>query len=33
MYDIRLVKLVNGDMVLGKWNEEKGIIADRKSVV
>ena len=28
MYDIRLVKLVNGDMVLGKWNEEKGIIAD-----
>lgn len=28
MYDIRLAKLVNGDMVLGKWNEEKGVIAD-----
>ena len=28
MYDIRLVKLVNGDMVLGKWNEEKGVITD-----
>ena len=28
MYDIRLVKLVNGDMVLGKWSEEKGVITD-----
>jgi hypothetical protein len=28
MYDIRLVKLVNGDMVLGKWNEEKGVISE-----
>ncbi len=28
MYDIRLVKLVNGDMVLGKWNQDKGVITD-----
>jgi hypothetical protein len=27
-YDIRLVKLVTGDMVLGKWIEERGIIQD-----
>jgi hypothetical protein len=27
MYDIRLVKLVNGDMVLGKWNQDKGVIS------
>ncbi len=24
--DIRLVKLINGDMVLGKWNEQAGKI-------
>ena len=28
MYDIRLVKLVNGDMVLGKWDEGAGKITD-----
>ena len=28
MYDIRLVKLVNGDMVLGKWDQDKGVITD-----
>lgn len=28
MYDIRLVKLVNGDMVLGKWDQDKGLIKD-----
>ena len=28
MYDIRLVKLVNGDMVLGKWDQDKGVIKD-----
>lgn len=28
MYDIRLVKLVNGDMVLGKWDQDKGLILD-----
>lgn len=28
MYDIRLVKLVNGDMVLGKWDEGAGQIKD-----
>ena len=26
MYDIRLVKLVNGEMVLGKWDQEAGMI-------
>lgn len=28
MYDIRLVKLVNGDMVLGKWDEAAGVLKD-----
>ena len=28
MYDIRLVKLVNGEMVLGKWDQEAGVIRD-----
>lgn len=28
MYDIRLVKLVNGEMVLGKWDQDKGLIKD-----
>jgi hypothetical protein len=28
MYDIRLVKLVNGDMVLGKWEQDKGVLKD-----
>ncbi len=28
MYDIRLVKLVNGDMVLGKWDEGAAQIKD-----
>lgn len=28
MYDIRLVKLVNGDMVLGKWDQDAGLIKD-----
>lgn len=28
MYDIRLVKLVNGDMVLGKWDQAAGMIKD-----
>jgi len=28
MYDIRLAKLVNGDMVLGKWDQESGLIKD-----
>lgn len=28
MYDIRLVKLVNGEMVLGKWDEAAGVIKD-----
>ena len=26
--DIRLVKMINGDMVLGKWEEEEGKIKD-----
>ena len=29
MYDIRLAKLVNGEMVLGKWDQEAGVIRDR----
>ena len=28
MYDIRLAKLVNGDMVLGKWDQTTGVIKD-----
>lgn len=28
MYDIRLAKLVNGEMVLGKWDQEAGLIKD-----
>ena len=28
MYDIRLVKLVNGEMVLGKWDQDAGLIKD-----
>ncbi|GAB1410139.1 hypothetical protein MASR1M90_12930 [Desulfovibrionales bacterium] len=28
MYDIRLVKLVSGDMILGKWDEAAGVIKD-----
>jgi len=28
MYDIRLVKLINGDMVLGKWMEDERKIKD-----
>ena len=28
MYDIRLVKLINGDMVLGKWMENERKIKD-----
>ncbi|HCF04833.1 MAG: hypothetical protein JG774_1615 [Desulfomicrobiaceae bacterium] len=27
-YDIRLVKLVGGDMVLGKWNAEREVLQD-----
>ncbi len=27
-YDIQLVKLVNGDMVLGKWNPQENKITD-----
>lgn len=27
-YDIRLVKLANGDMVLGKWNAEREVLQD-----
>lgn len=27
-YDVRLVKLINGDMVLGKWDEEGGVIKE-----
>ncbi|EPR41182.1 hypothetical protein dsx2_3236 [Desulfovibrio sp. X2] len=27
-YDIRLAKLINGDTVLGKWNEEEQKIVD-----
>lgn len=28
VYDIRLAKLVNGEMVLGKWDQEAGFIKD-----
>lgn len=28
MYDIRLVKLVDGEMILGKWDEAAGLIKD-----
>ena len=27
-YDIRLVKLINGDTVIGKWDEEGNKITD-----
>ncbi len=27
-YDIRLVKLVSGEMVLGKWNAEREVLQD-----
>lgn len=27
-YDIRLVKMINGDMVIGKWEETEGKIKD-----
>ena len=27
-YDIRLVKIVTGDMVLGKWDEQQGKLTD-----
>ncbi len=27
-YDIRLVKLINGETVLGKWDEEAGKLTD-----
>jgi len=27
-YDIRLAKLVNGDLVIGKWGEKPGVIKD-----
>ncbi|MDQ7032282.1 MAG: hypothetical protein Q9M37_06145 [Desulfonauticus sp.] len=27
-YNVKLVKLINGDMVLAKWNEEKNCLQD-----
>lgn len=31
-YDIRLVKLISGDMVVGKFNEEEGKIEDPATI-